>query len=83
MTALNLIVTVALTGASLVWACTIVTKTATQLTAIYPFNSDGLDVVSLGTYELAPEMVVPGGVVPGYAIRFQGTNPGQTSYRNP
>lgn len=83
VTALNLQVTRQIDGSTATWACTIVTRTTTQLTAIYPFNSNGLDVPVLGTYEVAPQMVVPGGVVPGYAFRFVGSQPGETSYRNP
>ena len=82
VTGLTLNVTRAIDGTTAAWVCTIVTKTSTQLQALYSFDANGQDVPVLGIYEVAPEMTVPGGVVPGYAFRFQGVLPGECSYRN-
>ncbi len=83
VTGVSLQVTRSLDGSTATWACTIRSASAGQLVASYPFASGGGDVPVLGTYEIAPMLTVPGGVVPCYAVRIQAVDPGQLAVRSP
>jgi hypothetical protein len=83
VSAVSLLVTRELDGSTATWACVIDSATPSTLVAHHNFVSDGSDVSVLGIYELAPQLTVPGGVVPAYAMRVQATSPGQTLQRNP
>ena len=70
-------VAAAVSGALITLATPYTGATNAASSASYTSDAD-----TLGTYTIAPQMMTPGGVVPGYAFSIAVTNPGQTMGSN-
>jgi hypothetical protein len=72
------------------YAVSAVSGTAITLSAPYAGTTNAaatatytIDVNVLGTYDVAPAMTVPTGVVPGYAFQLNAVEPQQCTWRTP